>query len=92
MLNALGEVARCLDEPSQALHFYTESLAVRRKLGDTRGVAMGVTNLGRSRSSRATSSVRGRSLAEGLESLGQCQRGEGRDAHRLTVLVPKPAE
>src|SRR5262249_42288931 len=45
-LNALGEVARCLDEPRVARDYYERSLVLRRGLGDTRGVAMGLINLG----------------------------------------------
>jgi non-specific serine/threonine protein kinase len=46
VLNALGEVARVLDEPSVAHQYYVRSLHIRRELGDTRGVAMCLTNLG----------------------------------------------
>ena len=44
--NALGEVARCMDEPSRAREMYEQSLKLRRRLGDARGVGMGLANLG----------------------------------------------
>jgi predicted ATPase/DNA-binding CsgD family transcriptional regulator len=46
VLNILGEMSRVDGDYETAQSYYQESLAIRRELGDTRGVAVSLINLG----------------------------------------------